>query len=130
MKGLIWKQLKNRISILSKYTYYVCISSILLALILILTFVLLSFYSLSPLFSFWNVTPDQTSLYRSVDIGGSGGYCEYLFRYSAARLFGKHIPLDEPLPYRTQRNADYRELTLELNGRTVLSFALAYGFRN
>lgn len=28
------------------------------------------------------------------------------------------------------RNADFREVTLEVNGEIVLRFALAYGFRN
>lgn len=28
------------------------------------------------------------------------------------------------------RNNDFREVTLEANGETVLRFALAYGFRN
>lgn len=28
------------------------------------------------------------------------------------------------------RNNDFREVTLEVNGETVLRFALAYGFRN
>ena len=35
-----------------------------------------------------------------------------------------------PLPLRTVRNADSREVSLELAGRTVLRFATAYGFRN
>ena len=35
-----------------------------------------------------------------------------------------------PLPLRTVRNADFREVSLEVGGRTVLRFATAYGFRN
>ena len=31
---------------------------------------------------------------------------------------------------RTLRNADFKEVTLEVQGRTVLRFAAAYGFRN
>jgi len=80
--------------------------------------------------TFWNVNSDQTQLYRSVDTGGSGGYCEHLFRYAAFRLFGVALGPDEPLPYKAQRNSDYRELVLTVAGQPVLAFALAYGFRN
>lgn len=80
--------------------------------------------------SFWNVDEAQSRLFRSVDVGGSGGYCEHLYRYAARRLFGRAIPPDQPLPYKPTRNPDFRELTLEVDGRPVLSFALAYGFRN
>jgi hypothetical protein len=53
-----------------------------------------------------------------------------LFRYAASRLFGVRIDPAQPLPYKPQRNPDFRELSLEVGGRTVLNFALAYGFRN
>jgi iron only hydrogenase large subunit-like protein len=61
--------------------------------------------------------------------GGSGGYLEYVFRRAAAELYGVEIP-PGPLPLRTLRNADLREACLEVDGRTVLRFAAAYGFRN
>lgn len=35
-----------------------------------------------------------------------------------------------PLALSTVRNADFKEVTLEVDGRTVLRFATAYGFRN
>ena len=40
------------------------------------------------------------------------------------------MPWSEPLPLRVLRNADFQEVTLERDGRAVLRFALAYGFRN
>jgi len=61
--------------------------------------------------------------------GGSGGYLEYTFRRAAKELFGRDI-LD--FDYKTVRrnNNDFREVKLEIEGQTVLSFAIAYGFRN
>ncbi|KZV51808.1 cytosolic Fe-S cluster assembly factor narfl-like [Dorcoceras hygrometricum] len=60
--------------------------------------------------------------------GSSGGYADTLFRYAAKRLYGKEI--EGPLEYKTIRNADFREVTLEVDGKVVLRFALCYGFRN
>ncbi|KAF3451855.1 hypothetical protein FNV43_RR07951 [Rhamnella rubrinervis] len=60
--------------------------------------------------------------------GSSGGYAETVFRYAAKLLFGKEIK--GPLDFRTIRNSDFQEVTLEVEGKTVLKFALCYGFRN
>lgn len=60
--------------------------------------------------------------------GGSGGYAETVFRYAAKVLFGREI--DGPLDFRIIRNSDFRELSLEVEGKTVLKFALCYGFQN
>ncbi|XVF28043.1 hypothetical protein REPUB_Repub14bG0161400 [Reevesia pubescens] len=60
--------------------------------------------------------------------GGSGGYAETVFRYAAKVLFGREI--NGPLDFRIIRNSDFRELSLEVEGRTVLKFALCYGFQN
>ncbi|XP_027185315.1 protein NAR1 [Coffea eugenioides] len=60
--------------------------------------------------------------------GSSGGYAEIIFRYAAKTLFGKEIV--GPLNFKTIRNSDFREVTLEVDGETVLKFALCYGFRN
>ncbi|XP_073125320.1 protein NAR1 [Henckelia pumila] len=60
--------------------------------------------------------------------GSSGGYADTVFRYAAKLLFGKEI--EGPLEYKTIRNADFREVTLEVQGKVVLRFALCYGFRN
>lgn len=60
--------------------------------------------------------------------GSSGGYAETIFRHAAKALFGHTI--EGPLEFKTLRNSDFRELTLELEGKTVLKFALCYGFQN
>ncbi|KAG0616101.1 hypothetical protein M758_5G090500 [Ceratodon purpureus] len=60
--------------------------------------------------------------------GGSGSYAETIFRYAARELFGKEIT--GPLQWKTLRNADFRELSLEVDGKKVLKFACVYGFRN
>ena len=59
--------------------------------------------------------------------GGSGGYLEYVLRYSAAELFGHTV---REIGYKTVRNVDFKEVTLEIEGKPVLKFAAAYGFRN
>ncbi|KAI4296027.1 hypothetical protein L6164_036017 [Bauhinia variegata] len=60
--------------------------------------------------------------------GSSGGYAETIFRHVAKTLFGRQI--DGPLNFRNIRNSDFQEITLEVEGKTVLKFALCYGFRN
>ncbi|KAG6641899.1 protein NAR1-like isoform X2 [Carya illinoinensis] len=60
--------------------------------------------------------------------GSSGGYAETIFRYAAKTLFGREI--EGPLDFRIIRNSDFQEVTLEVKGKTVLKFALCYGFRN
>ncbi|XP_038215886.1 probable cytosolic Fe-S cluster assembly factor GL21135 [Zerene cesonia] len=58
---------------------------------------------------------------------GSGGYADHLFLYAAEQLFGES---NVPLVYRNLRNPDFREVTLEQDGKEVLRFAIANGFRN
>ncbi|KAL8469197.1 hypothetical protein ACS0TY_032141 [Phlomoides rotata] len=60
--------------------------------------------------------------------GSSGGYADTIFRYAAKELFGREIK--GPLEYKTIKNADFREVTLEVEGKIALRFALCYGFRN
>ncbi|KAL5717640.1 Cytosolic Fe-S cluster assembly factor nar1 [Ranunculus cassubicifolius] len=60
--------------------------------------------------------------------GSSGGYAEIIFRHVAKTVYGKQI--EGPLNFKTIRNSDFREVTLEVEGKTVLKFALCYGFRN
>ncbi|KAK6932846.1 Iron hydrogenase, small subunit [Dillenia turbinata] len=60
--------------------------------------------------------------------GGSGGYADTVFRYAAKTLFGREIK--GPLDYTIVRNTDFQEVSLEVNGKVVLKFALCYGFRN
>ncbi|KAL2475767.1 ferredoxin hydrogenase [Abeliophyllum distichum] len=60
--------------------------------------------------------------------GSSGGYADTVFRHAAKMLFAKEI--EGPLRFKTIRNSDFQEVTLEVDGKTVLKFALCYGFRN
>ncbi|KAK7311193.1 hypothetical protein RJT34_09168 [Clitoria ternatea] len=60
--------------------------------------------------------------------GGSGGYAETVFCYAARTLFGRQIV--GPLNFTTIRNSDFQEVALEVEGKTVLRFALCYGFSN
>jgi iron only hydrogenase large subunit-like protein len=61
--------------------------------------------------------------------GGSGGFMEVAYRNAARELFGAALP-PGPLEVRTKSNADWREVSLLVEGRQVLSFAQCYGFRN
>lgn len=59
--------------------------------------------------------------------GGSGGYAEHVFQCAASQLFGMN---DVNIEYKTLRNKDFKELQLLVDGKVMLNFALAYGFRN
>ncbi len=59
---------------------------------------------------------------------GSGGYTEHIFRHAAKELYG--VVVEGPLQYQCGRNADMKEVSLEVDGAKVLTFAVAYGFRN
>lgn len=59
--------------------------------------------------------------------GGSGGYLEYVLKHAARELFDCQLDLIE---YRVLRNKDFRECSVEVDGKVVLKFAAAYGFRN
>lgn len=59
----------------------------------------------------------------------TGGYLEFIFRTAAHQLFHRQLP-PGPLQLKTLRNADFKEITLNIEGCTVLRFAAAYGFRN
>ncbi|CAI9270233.1 unnamed protein product [Lactuca saligna] len=60
--------------------------------------------------------------------GSSGGYADTIFRYAAKTLFDQDIK--GPLDFKTIRNSDFQEVNLQVEGKTVLKFALCYGFRN
>ncbi|GJJ68163.1 hypothetical protein EMPS_00509 [Entomortierella parvispora] len=67
----------------------------------------------------------------------SGGFLEYVMQYAARELFGiDGVDVDQALgvEVKTVRNADFKEVTLELPGQPgaepLLKFAAAYGFRN
>jgi len=59
--------------------------------------------------------------------GGSGGYLEAIFRYAAMELFGVEL---QAIEYKVGKNQDFKETSLEVDGKVVLRFATAYGFRN
>ncbi|KAK9831627.1 hypothetical protein WJX74_003237 [Apatococcus lobatus] len=61
--------------------------------------------------------------------GSAGGYFEHAFRTAAWELFRVRLPVG-PLSMRRLRNDDFREVVLKAQGRTLLRFAAAYGFRN
>ncbi|XP_008313068.1 nuclear prelamin A recognition factor [Cynoglossus semilaevis] len=58
---------------------------------------------------------------------GSEGFLEHVFKHAAKELFG--LDVDE-ITYRTLRNRDFQEVTLERDGENLLKFAAVYGFRN
>ncbi|ERN19103.1 hypothetical protein AMTR_s00061p00134950 [Amborella trichopoda] len=60
--------------------------------------------------------------------GGFGGYADTIFLCAAKRLFGKDM--QGPVEFKILRNTDFREATLEVDGKIVLKFVLCYGFRN
>ncbi|XP_062264727.1 cytosolic Fe-S cluster assembly factor narfl [Platichthys flesus] len=58
---------------------------------------------------------------------GSGGYLHHVFTYAAKQLLGEEV---KELTYKTLKNKDFQEVTLEKDGVVLLSFASTYGFRN
>lgn len=58
---------------------------------------------------------------------GSGGYADHILRYAAKELFGIDF---EDFHYKNLRNPDFREVILENDGKILLRFAIANGFRN
>ncbi|XP_053625490.1 probable cytosolic Fe-S cluster assembly factor GL21135 [Plodia interpunctella] len=64
---------------------------------------------------------------RSHAGSGSGGYADHVFLHAAEQLFGES---NATLVYKNLRNPDFREVTLEKDGKEVLRFAVANGFRN
>jgi len=59
---------------------------------------------------------------------GSGGYSDHVFRKAASQIFQQQTT--SPLLYKTLRNNDFKEVTLEAEGKILLKFAIANGFRN
>jgi len=57
--------------------------------------------------------------------GTSGGYLEFIFRYAAKQIWNIEV---DTIKYSNIRN-DFTEVTLEQNGKTLLKFARANGFR-
>ncbi|KAN0037861.1 hypothetical protein ACTA71_000032 [Dictyostelium dimigraforme] len=74
------------------------------------------FFQLSPSNEFYSIK------------GSSGGYLEFVYKYAAKELF--NVDIVEPIEYKVGRNQDFKEVSLEIDGKKVLNFAQAYGFRN
>ncbi|KXZ45175.1 hypothetical protein GPECTOR_57g465 [Gonium pectorale] len=85
------------------------------------------------------VAPPDDRLFGLQAASSSGGYADYVFRSAARELAGLELP-PGPLPWKSLRNADFQELSLELPDLAVgqagsrppaaLRFARVYGFRN
>ncbi|KAL5282098.1 NARFL family protein [Megaselia abdita] len=58
---------------------------------------------------------------------GSGGYSDHIFKYTVRELFGEQL---ETVQYNSLRNPDFKEVVYEKNGKILLKFAIANGFRN
>lgn len=72
--------------------------------------------------------PAPESVHAAPVVSSSGGYAEYVFRRAAAEMFNVHI--EGEIEWVKLRNADMREASLVVDGRVLLSVAVAYGFRN
>ena len=59
---------------------------------------------------------------------GSGGYLEAIFRFAARELFGVHIPPEQQLPYKAQRNSDHQEVELIVPSFPLTSLTMATVF--
>jgi len=73
------------------------------------------------------VTEDDAPVIRSTEGSGSGGYSDQIFRFMARTVFSQTM---DSLTYKTLKNSDFREVTLEKDSKIVLKFAIANGFRN
>jgi iron only hydrogenase large subunit-like protein len=61
----------------------------------------------------------------------SGSYAEHIYRYAAKELFGVDLAVEEPLNFKVDpKNPNFQEVELVIEGKVVLRFAKAYGFRN
>ncbi|XP_014214597.1 probable cytosolic Fe-S cluster assembly factor AAEL012261 isoform X1 [Copidosoma floridanum] len=58
---------------------------------------------------------------------GSGGYADFIFHYAAKTLFQE---TNVKLEFKNLRNPDFQEAVLEKDGKVLLRFAIANGFRN
>lgn len=83
-------------------------------------------FETSPLDWPWNDYQPAHSVWAH-ESSGSGGYADYIFKHAARELFD----IDNPaLVFKSLRNPDFREVILERDGKILLRFAVANGFRN
>ncbi|CAG8709236.1 7586_t:CDS:2 [Dentiscutata erythropus] len=77
-------------------------------------------------------TSQEGQLLRSSG-SASGGFLEFILEYSARELFGItgiNVEKEQGVVVKTGRNKDFKEISLEVDGKPLLKFASAYGFRN
>lgn len=74
----------------------------------------------------WDTAEPTTSMWAH-ESSGSGGYSDHIFRYAAKELFDIDVV---EMEYKNLRNPDFREVILEKDGKLLLRFAVANGFRN
>ncbi|CAG8720999.1 6445_t:CDS:2, partial [Racocetra fulgida] len=77
-------------------------------------------------------TSKEGQLLRSPG-SASGGFLEFILEYSARELFGitgVDVEKEQGVVIKTGRNKDFKEISLEVDGKPLLKFASAYGFRN
>jgi iron only hydrogenase large subunit-like protein len=74
----------------------------------------------------WTMMKPENFMW-SHESSGSGGYSDYVFKYAAKVLFNEDVT---QLEYKNLRNPDFREVILERDGKILLRFAIANGFRN
>lgn len=58
---------------------------------------------------------------------GSGGYAEFILCFAARHLFDE---TDVTVEFKNLRNPDFQEAVFQKDGQTLLTFAIANGFRN
>lgn len=58
---------------------------------------------------------------------GSGGYANFIFKYAARNLFQE---ANATVEFKNLRNPDFKEAVLEKDGKILLRFAIANGFKN
>lgn len=74
----------------------------------------------------WDI-PEPSAYMWAHESSGSGGYSDHIFKYAAKELFDLDVA---ELEYKNLRNPDFREVILEKDGKILLRFAVANGFRN
>lgn len=74
----------------------------------------------------WNSQKPENNIFAH-EFSTSGGFSDHIFRYAAKELFGMDV---QELNYKNLRNPDFREISLEQDGKCLLKFAIANGFRN
>ncbi|XP_026859146.2 cytosolic Fe-S cluster assembly factor narfl isoform X1 [Electrophorus electricus] len=85
----------------------------------------LNYVNPAPLDTMFNNMCDEELLCHAGS--GSGGYLHHVYTHAAKQLFGVEV---QEITYKTLRNKDFQEVTLEKDGVVLLRFAATYGFRN